>query len=111
MITNNWFEWYLWDARCILVGLIAWIVLNVNFDWRNNHGETFDAGDRCWEQGLSIAFHLAERGLKTVVLERSSRQGATGRSSGLVRMHYDLEAEFARLISLVLPQLARARGR
>lgn len=44
--------------------------------------------------GTSIAFHLAERGLKPVILER--RQvgfGATGSSSGLVRMHYDLEAE------------------
>jgi len=44
--------------------------------------------------GLSTAFHLAERGLKVVVLERREiAAGATGRSSGLVRMHYDLEAE------------------
>jgi sarcosine oxidase, subunit beta len=44
--------------------------------------------------GTSIAFHLAKQGLKPVVLER--RQvgfGATGSSSGLVRMHYDLEVE------------------
>jgi len=44
--------------------------------------------------GLSTAFHLAERGLKPVILERKEiASGATGRSSGLVRMHYDLEAE------------------
>jgi len=44
--------------------------------------------------GTSIAFHLAERGIKPLVVER--RQvgfGATGSSSGLVRMHYDLELE------------------
>jgi sarcosine oxidase subunit beta len=44
--------------------------------------------------GASLAFHLAERGLKTTVLERRvSASGATGHSSGLVRMHYDLAAE------------------
>jgi len=44
--------------------------------------------------GASIAFHLAERGLKTAVLERKVvASGATGYSSGLVRMHYDLAAE------------------
>ena len=44
--------------------------------------------------GASIAFHLAERGLKTVILERKvTASGATGHSSGLVRMHYDLVAE------------------
>ncbi len=44
--------------------------------------------------GASIAFHLAERGLKVLVIEREhAAAGATGRSSGLVRMHYDLEAE------------------
>ena len=46
--------------------------------------------------GASTAFHLAERGAKVIVLERSSAgSGATGRSSGLVRMHYDLAAESA----------------
>ena len=46
--------------------------------------------------GASLAFHLAERGLKTAVLERRvSASGATGHSSGLVRMHYDLAAESA----------------
>lgn len=49
-------------------------------------------------QGASLAFHLAARGARTLVLERSSvAAGATGRSSGFVRMHYDLalEAELA----------------
>ena len=45
-------------------------------------------------QGASVAFHLAERGVRVVVLERQSvASGATGRSSGFVRMHYDLESE------------------
>ncbi|MCQ3938325.1 MAG: hypothetical protein DPW18_14940 [Chloroflexi bacterium] len=44
--------------------------------------------------GASIAFHLAERGLKTAILERRTvASGATGYSSGLVRMHYDLAVE------------------
>jgi len=44
--------------------------------------------------GNSIAFHLAERGLKPLIIERKSvASGATGRSSGLIRMHYDLEIE------------------
>jgi sarcosine oxidase subunit beta len=44
--------------------------------------------------GASIAFHLAERGLKPVVVERRVvAAGATGKSSGLVRMHYDNEPE------------------
>jgi sarcosine oxidase, subunit beta len=44
--------------------------------------------------GGSIAFHLAERGLKVAILERKvTASGATGHSSGLVRMHYDLAAE------------------
>ena len=44
--------------------------------------------------GASIAFHLSERGLKTAILERRvTAAGATGHSSGLVRMHYDLAAE------------------
>src|SRR6266498_2206102 len=44
--------------------------------------------------GASIAFHLAERGLKIAILERRvAASGATGHSSGLVRMHYDLAAE------------------
>lgn len=44
--------------------------------------------------GASISFHLAERGLKVAILERKvTASGATGHSSGLVRMHYDLAAE------------------
>lgn len=44
--------------------------------------------------GASLAFHLGQRGLKTLVLEKNVlASGATGRSSGLVRMHYDLEPE------------------
>ncbi len=44
--------------------------------------------------GASIGFHLAERGLAVAILERNvSASGATGHSSGLVRMHYDLAAE------------------
>ncbi|HSB89977.1 MAG TPA: FAD-dependent oxidoreductase [Anaerolineales bacterium] len=46
--------------------------------------------------GSSLAFHLSQRGLKPVVVERRFvAAGATGRSSGLVRMHYDLEPESA----------------
>ncbi len=45
-------------------------------------------------QGASLAFHLARRGAQVIVLERSAiASGATGRSSGLVRMHYDLLLE------------------
>lgn len=45
-------------------------------------------------QGTSLAFHLAGRGARVIVVERSTlAAGATGRSSGLVRMHYDLLAE------------------
>ena len=44
--------------------------------------------------GGALAFHLAERGVKSIVLERKViAAGATGRSSGLIRMHYDLESE------------------
>ncbi|OGN87249.1 MAG: hypothetical protein A2X23_07260 [Chloroflexi bacterium GWC2_73_18] len=44
--------------------------------------------------GASLAFHLARRGLKPTVLEQHAvAAGATGRSSGLVRMHYDIETD------------------
>jgi sarcosine oxidase subunit beta len=47
-------------------------------------------------QGTSLAFHLAKRGASVVVFERESvGAGATGRSSGFVRTHYDLEADAA----------------
>ncbi len=46
--------------------------------------------------GASLAFHLAQRGLKPLVLEKKFvAAGATGRSSGLVRMHYDFHLEAA----------------
>lgn len=45
-------------------------------------------------QGASVAFHLARRGASVLVIERASiASGATGRSSGFVRMHYDLESD------------------
>lgn len=45
-------------------------------------------------QGASLAFHLAGRGQRVIVLERNAvAAGATGRSSGFVRMHYDLASE------------------
>jgi sarcosine oxidase, subunit beta len=45
-------------------------------------------------QGASLAFHLARRGVKATVFEKQFvGAGATGRSSGLVRMHYDTEVE------------------
>ena len=45
-------------------------------------------------QGASLAFHLAERGMRPIVIERATiAAGATGRSSGMIRMHYDVEAE------------------
>ena len=54
-------------------------------------------------QGASLAFHLAQRGASVLVLERGTiAQGATGRSSGFVRTHYDLEGD-ARLAALSLP--------
>ena len=44
--------------------------------------------------GISLAFHLSKAGLRPLLLERQFiGAGATGRSSGLVRMHYDLEPE------------------
>lgn len=44
--------------------------------------------------GASLAFHLTRKGLKPLILEKQFiAAGATGRSSGLVRMHYDLELE------------------
>src|SRR5512145_3402788 len=46
--------------------------------------------------GASITYNLAVRGLKVLILERQSvGVGATGASSGLVRMHYDIEVDSA----------------
>jgi len=45
-------------------------------------------------QGASLAFHMAQHGVKATVLEKQFvGAGATGRSSGLVRMHYDTEVD------------------
>jgi sarcosine oxidase subunit beta len=45
-------------------------------------------------QGTSLAFHLTRRNVKVTLLERHFiGGGATGRSSGLVRMHYDSEVD------------------
>ena len=44
--------------------------------------------------GSSLAFHLAKRGIEPLVLEKNFvGAGATGRSSGLVRMHYDVRQD------------------
>jgi sarcosine oxidase, subunit beta len=46
--------------------------------------------------GASIAYNLSQRGLKVLIIERQSvGAGATGASSGLVRMHYDIEVDSA----------------
>jgi sarcosine oxidase, subunit beta len=46
--------------------------------------------------GASVAYNLSQRGLKVLILERQSvGAGATGASSGLVRMHYDIEVDSA----------------
>ncbi len=56
--------------------------------------------------GASLAFHLAGRGASVLVVERTAvAAGATGRSSGFVRMHYDLELE-ARLAWVSHPYFA-----
>ncbi|HEX6140084.1 MAG TPA: FAD-binding oxidoreductase [Candidatus Limnocylindria bacterium] len=41
-------------------------------------------------QGASLAFHLARAGMSPTLFDRPGVSNATGRSSGLVRMHYDL---------------------
>ncbi|MBW8012583.1 MAG: FAD-binding oxidoreductase [Chloroflexi bacterium] len=44
--------------------------------------------------GASLAFHLSQRDVKVIVMEKNFiASGATGRSSGLLRMHYDFELE------------------
>lgn len=46
--------------------------------------------------GASVAYNLSKRGLKVLILERQTvGAGATGASSGLVRMHYDIEVDSA----------------
>ena len=61
-------------------------------------------------QGASVAFHLARRHARVLVLERASvASGATGRSSGFVRMHYDLESD-ARLAWASFPYFRDWQG-
>src|SRR5512144_2909594 len=46
--------------------------------------------------GASISYNLSLRGLKVLILERQCGGiGANGASSGLVRMHYDIEVDAA----------------
>ena len=46
--------------------------------------------------GVSVAYNLSRRGLKVLILEQQTvGAGATGASSGLVRMHYDIEVDSA----------------
>lgn len=46
--------------------------------------------------GAGIAYNLSRRGLKVLILERQFvAAGATGASSGLIRMHYDIEVDSA----------------
>jgi len=53
--------------------------------------------------GASIAFHLAERGVRPLVLEqRQAASGSTGKSAAFIRMHYTNEAE-ARLAHFSFP--------
>jgi len=53
--------------------------------------------------GASTAFHLAERGVSTLLLDRGEIAGAsTGKSGGLVRMHYT-DPYQARLANESLP--------
>src|SRR5437868_5675179 len=61
--------------------------------------------------GASTAFHLAERGIKTTLLDRGEIAGAsTGKSGGLVRMHYTNPHE-ARLANESLPYFRDWRHR
>ncbi len=61
--------------------------------------------------GTSTAFHLAERGVHVVLLDRGEIAGAsTGKSGGLVRMHYTNPHE-ARLANESLPYFTDWRRR
>ena len=61
--------------------------------------------------GTSTAFHLAERGVQTILLDRGEIAGAsTGKSGGLVRMHYT-DPYQARLANESLPYFADWRHR
>ena len=44
--------------------------------------------------GASVAFHLAERGVKTLVLDREGpAAGSTARSGDRIRAHYETSLE------------------
>jgi glycine/D-amino acid oxidase-like deaminating enzyme len=63
--------------------------------------------------GVSAAFHLARRGVSTVVFERGTRAGGpTGRASGVVRAYYTNRflAEVARDSTFVLADFAARIG-
>src|SRR4051794_12560868 len=61
--------------------------------------------------GTSTAFHLAERGIKVTLIDRAEIAGAsTGKSGGLVRMHYTNPYE-ARLANESLPYFREWRHR
>ena len=61
--------------------------------------------------GTSIAFHLAEKGIKTVVIDRGGvAGGTTGASGALVRMHYT-DPYQAKLAHESLPYFADWRHR
>ncbi|MFD0575867.1 NAD(P)/FAD-dependent oxidoreductase [Dactylosporangium darangshiense] len=63
--------------------------------------------------GLTAAYHLARRGVSTVVFERGDRAGGpTGRASGVVRSYYTNRflAEVARDSTAVLADLAERAG-
>ncbi|MEV0567499.1 FAD-dependent oxidoreductase [Dactylosporangium sp. NPDC050588] len=63
--------------------------------------------------GLSAAYHLARRGVSTVVFERGTRAaGPTGRASGVVRSYYTnpFLAEVARDSTAVLADFADQVG-
>ncbi|MFF5232768.1 NAD(P)/FAD-dependent oxidoreductase [Dactylosporangium sp. NPDC000521] len=63
--------------------------------------------------GLSAAYHLARRGVSTVVFERGTRAGGpTGRASGVVRSYYTNRflAEVARDSTAVLADFADRVG-
>ena len=58
--------------------------------------------------GCSIAYHLAKSGIKKVILleKHYTASGPTGRSSGIVRQHYTIEA-LAKIALYSLPVFRR----
>ncbi len=61
--------------------------------------------------GASIAFHLAQRGARPLVLEQNrAASGSTGKSAAFIRMHYTNEPE-ARLAHYSFPSFAEWEDR